>query len=177
MSRGNWVQEVSAAVAVLTWLSTGAPAAIAAPMKVEAVVTTKEQIRLDFADESKHLVAMVRREGKATGQGPLAGAAVTEYGTHDVVPGVGGEPSGYLVFATPEGDIAYVKWLIHLVYVPGPDGKPAPLYNGVWEVVGGTGKFKMVRGAGTLHIKPVSPTDRNFILEGELVSGKEDATK
>lgn len=44
--------------------------------------------------------------------------------------------------------------------------------NGVWEVVGGTGKFKGLKGAGMLHIKPVSPTDRNFILEGELVPGR-----
>jgi hypothetical protein len=146
-------------------------------VQVEAVVTTKEQIRLDFADETKHLVAMVRREGKATGQGPFAGTAVTEYGTHDVVPDVGGEPRGYLVFTAPEGDIAYVKWLMRIVYVPGTDGKPVPLYNGVWDVVGGTGKFKGLRGAGTLHMKPLSPTDRDFSLEGNLVSGNEEARK
>ena len=72
------------------------------------MVSPKEQIRLDFADGSKHCVAMVRREGKATGQGLFSGAAVVEYGRHDITPGVGGEPTGYLVFTHAEGDVAYV---------------------------------------------------------------------
>lgn len=75
----------------------------AAPMKIEAVLTPKEQIRLDFVDGSKHFVLMVKREGKAIGQGPLGGTEVTEYGQHDIVPGVGGDPSGYLVFTAAEG--------------------------------------------------------------------------
>ncbi len=144
----------------------------AAPAGVEAVMTPKEQIRLDFADGSKHFVLMVRREGKSVGQGPLAGAAVTEYGVHDITPGIGGNPSGYLVFTQPDGDVAYLKWLVRAVFVPGADGKPALLDNGVWEVVGGTGKLKGLKGAGTLHIKAVSPTDRKFILEGELVNAQ-----
>ena len=147
----------------------GAGAAAAAPIKVEAVLAPKEQIRLDFAEGSKQFVLMSRREGKAAGSGPLVGAAVTEYGLHDIVPGTSGNANGYLVFTAPEGDIAYVKWLVRAVFVAGPGGKPALLDNGVWEVVGGTGKFKGMKGAGSLHIKAVSPTDRNYILEGELV--------
>jgi hypothetical protein len=146
----------------------------AAPVKIEAVVSPKELIRLDFADGSKHFVAMMRREGKATGQGILSGAVVTEYGMHDIQPGISGDPHGYLVFTLPDGDIAYVKWVVRGVFVPGADGKPMLLDNGVWEVVGSTGKLKGLQGAGTLHIKPVpSPQDRNFILEGELVPATE----
>ena len=76
--------QLSTALVALTSLSAIESTAVAAPMKIEAVVTTKEQIRLDFADETKHLLGMVRREGKATGQGPLAGTAVTEYGAKTV---------------------------------------------------------------------------------------------
>ncbi len=148
----------------------------AAPVKIEAVVSPRELIRLDFADGSKHFVAMMRREGKATGQGVLSGAAVTEYGIHDIQPGIVGDPHGYLVFTLPEGDIAYVKWVLRGVFVRGADGKPMLLDNGVWEVVGSTRKLKGLQGAGTLHIKPVSssPLDRNFILEGELISATEE---
>ena len=46
-----------------------------------------------------------------------------------------------------------------------------------WEVVGGTGKFKGLQGAGTLHIGPAGATDRRFSLDGELVSVFEDARK
>ena len=142
--------------------------ATAAELDVKAVMSPKEQIRLDFKDGSQHFVLQVRREGKATGTGVFAGAGVTEHGWHDIMPGVGGDPRGYLVFTTPGGDIAYVKWQVRAVFVPGPDGKPKLLDNGFWEIVGGTGKFAGAKGAGTLHIKAVSPTDREFSLTGEI---------
>ncbi len=166
------------AVTIPTVLAAAATAVNAAPVQIEAVVSPKELIRLDFADGSKHFVAMMQREGKATGQGLLSGAAVTEYGMHDIRPGIDAEPRGYLVFKLPEGDIAYVKWVVRGVFVTGADGKPMLLDNGVWEVVGSTGKLKGLRGAGTLHIKPVSsPNDRKFILEGELISATDDPKK
>ncbi len=158
---------------VLFLLSFSGTAAQAAIVELEAVMSPKEQIQLDFADGSKHFVLMVKREGKVTGEGLLAGASVTEYGRHDIIPGVSADPSGYLVFTLPDGDIAYIKWLVRGVFVPGPDGKPMLLDNGVWEAVSGTGKLKGLTGAGTLHIKAVSPTDRKFILDGDLVPSTE----
>lgn len=150
-------------------LSLGTSVAKAEAVKFEASVAQKEAIRLDFADGSKHFFAMVRREGKSEGQGPLAGAVVQEYGAHDIVPGVGGEPRGYLEFTKPDGDKAYLRWTIQAVFVPGPDGKPKLLDNGVWQVAGSTGKLEKLKGAGTFHLLPTSPTDRRFVLEGELV--------
>jgi len=144
---------------------------IAADVALSAVMTPKEQIRMEFADGSKHFLLMVKREGKAQGSGPLNGASVTEFGYHDIVPGDSGEPRGYLVFATPDGDTAYVKWQVRAVFVPGADGKPKLLDNGFWEIAGATGKLKGLKGAGTLHIKGVSPTDREFQLNGEMVQG------
>ena len=149
-------------------LSMLAVAAHADPLKVEAVMAPKEQIRLDFADGSKHFVLMVRRQGKSTGSGLLNGASVTEYGVHDIVPGVGGDPRGYLVFTADNGDVAYVKWQVRAIFVPGPDGKPQLNDNGFWEIASGTGAFSGLVGAGTLHIKAVSLTDRKFILDGNL---------
>ncbi len=144
-------------------------AAHAETVKFDALVAQKEALRLDFADGSKHFFLLVHREGKSEGQGVLANASVEEYGAHDIVPGVGGEPRGYLEFATPEGDKAYVKWTIQAVFVPGPDGKPKLLDNGVWQVVGGTGKLEKLKGAGTFHLVPTGPTDRRFVMDGELV--------
>jgi hypothetical protein len=153
-------------VAGLSW--TGAEA-VADAMRIEAVMSPKEQIKLDFKDGSKHFVLLVRREGKAEGSGPLAGGSVVEYGMHDIIRGVGGHPRGYLEITTPSGDIAYIKWTVRAVFVPGEGGKPRLLDNGVWEIVGGTGAFAGMKGAGTMHIKPVTKTDRRFILEGDLV--------
>lgn len=145
-----------------------ATAASAEALRVEAVMAPKQQMRLDFEDGSRHFVLLVRREGAAKGSGPLAGADVVEYGMHDLVPGVGGEPRGYLKFTAPSGDIAYVKWLVKAAVIKGPTGKPKLIDHGVWELAGGTGKFKGMRGLGTMEIKPASKTDRLFILEGEI---------
>ncbi len=164
-----WVVAVAASVLGAT------PAFVsAAPLKIESVVSPRELIRLEFADGSKHFVAMMRREGKVTGQGLFSGATVTEYGVHDIHPGVSGDPRGYLVFTLANGDVAYVKWVVRGVFVSGPHGKPTLLDNGVWEVVGSTGSLKGLQGAGTIHIKRVpSPLERNFVLEGELFSAME----
>jgi hypothetical protein len=153
-------------------LATVSGHAIAADISVKAVMVPKEQIRLDFADGSRHFVLAVRREGKAEGNGPFAGASVIEHGWHDIEPAAGGgDPRGYLVFTASKDDVAYVKWQVRAVFVPGADGKPRLLDNGFWEVVGGTGRFKGLKGAGTLHIKSVSPADREFSLTGEITGG------
>ena len=153
---------------VAGFLAVAMSAAQAEIVKFEAPVSQKEAIKLDFADGSKHFFLLVRREGKSEGQGPLADANVTEYGAHDIAPGVGGEPRGYLEFTKADGDKAYIKWTIQAVFVPGPDGKPKLLDNGVWQVVSGTGKLAKLKGAGTFHLVPTGPTDRRFVLEGEL---------
>ena len=160
-----------AALALLACFSTSFPA-LAADIALKAVMTPKEQIRMEFADGSKHFLLMVKREGKAQGTGPLNGASVTEYGYHDITPGDSGEPRGYLVFALADGEIAYIKWQVRAVFVPGADGKPKLLDNGFWEVAGATGKLKGLKGAGTLHLRAVSASDREFELTGELAGGQ-----
>ena len=164
----NWTS-VSAGVVVFACLFASAHAD---PLHVEAVMTPREQMQLDFQDGSKHFVLMVRREGQAAGKGLLDGAKVTEYGMHDITPGVGGDPQGYLVLTRPDGAIAYVKWHVRAVFVPGSDGKPVLLDNGYWEIAGATGALTGLAGAGILHIKPVSATDRRYILDGDLAIRK-----
>ena len=73
------------------------------------------------------------------------------------------------MFTTAEGDIAYLKYQFRALQLPVAEGKRRILINGHWEVVGGTGKFQGLRGAGTVQIKPLSPKERQWILEGELL--------
>jgi len=138
-------------------------------LSISAVMTPKEQILLDINDGTGHYVLMVKREGQSTGSGLLAGASVTEYGRHDVTPGLNGNPSGYLVFAKGEGNVAYIKWTVRTIYLTGKDGIPQMNDNGFWEVVSGIGSFKGMKGAGILHIRlaPI-PSDRIFSLEGKI---------
>ena len=62
-----------------------------------------------------------------------------------------------------------IQWEVQATLVRGPDGKPRLLDNGLWRFVGGTGALEGVKGAATMHIKAVSPTDREFELTGEAV--------
>jgi hypothetical protein len=166
---GNETMKTATLTLIAAVLVGAVSAARAESFKFNALVDQKEALRLDFADGSKHFFLLVHRAGKSEGQGPLADATVNEYGAHDIVPGVGGEPRGYLEFTKPDSDKAYVKWTIQAIFVPGPDGKPKLLDNGVWQVVSGTGKLSTLKGAGTFHLVATSPTERRFVLEGELV--------
>jgi len=144
--------------------------ALAEPLAVKAVMSPKEQIHVDLPTAQKHFVLFVRREGKATGVGMLDGAQLTEYGMHDIRPGIDGSPRGYLVARLPGGDQAVIQWEVQATFIPGPDGKPRLLDNGVWRLIGGTGTAESAKGAGILHIRAASQTDREFSLEGEVVS-------
>ena len=143
--------------------------AAAEPLTLKAVMSPKEQIRADLPTPAPHFVLFVKREGRAAGTGVLNGAALTEYGMHDIRPGVDGSPRGHLIARLPSGDQAVIQWEVQATFVPGPDGKPKLLDNGVWRFIGGTGALDGIKGAGTMHIKAVSPADREFQLEGEAV--------
>jgi hypothetical protein len=146
--------------------------ASADPLAVKAVMSPKEQIQVDLPTSQKHFVLFVRREGKAAGTGVLEGAQLTEYGMHDIRPGIDGTPRGYLVAKLRDGEQLVIQWEVQATFVPGLDGKPKLLDNGVWRFIGGTGKADGLRGAGILHIKAVSSSDREFELTGESVAGK-----
>jgi hypothetical protein len=157
-------------VAAAAFCALANAAALASPMKIEAVIATKAESKLEFADGSKRYLVALQREGKAAGNGPLAGATMLEWGVHDVNPASGAHANGYLVFTAADGDIAYLKYQFRAIPVPGPDGKPRFLANGFWETDGGTGRFKGLRGAGTVRVNAPSPKERQWILDGDLVS-------
>lgn len=140
---------------------------MAEPVQVEAVMAPTQSIRMDFKDGSKRFVLMVQREGEASGSGILAGTKVVEQGWHDINPPMGGDPLGYLEFTAENGDVAYIKWIVRAVFMKG-DERPRLIDYGHWELVSGTGQFAGKTGVGTLEIKPASPTDRLFVLAGEI---------
>ncbi len=111
---------VPRALAIVLVLAT---AASAEPLAVKAVMSPKEQIYADLPTSQKHFVFFVRREGTASGTGILDGAQLTEYGMHDIRPGLDGSPRGYLVAKLPSGDQAVIQWEVQATFVPGPDGR------------------------------------------------------
>jgi hypothetical protein len=169
MSRKNAFSKLRKLVVSTALCAIAAASANAAPVKFEAVISPKAESRLTFADGSKRYFLATQREGTVAGDGLLSGATMLEWGTHDVTPGSGAHGNGYLVFTTAEGDIAYFKYQFRALQIAVAEGKRRILINGHWEVVGGTGKFQGLRGAGTLQVKPLSPKERRWILEGELL--------
>jgi hypothetical protein len=135
-------------------------------------MTPVEQIYVDLPTPQKHFVLFVKRTGKATGTGILNDAELTEYGMHDIRPGVDGSPRGYLIAKLPSGEQAVIQWEVQATFIPGPDGKPKLLDNGVWRFIGGTGRVAGIKGAGIMHIKAVSPKDGEFSLIGEVAVNK-----
>ena len=146
-----------------------ASGATAETLSMKGVMSPKEQIYYEFPTSDKHFVLFVKREGTLEGAGLLNGAVGVEYGMHDIYPGVGGSPRGYLIATLKNGDQAVVEWEVQATFIPGPDGKPQLLDNGVWKFIGGTGSLKGLQGAGIMHIKAVNPKDRLFSFEGEYV--------
>ena len=152
-----------AAIGVVTW----ATSVWAEPVSVTAVMVPQEQMKFEMGDGTKHFVLAVRREGQAEGEGPLAGAAVTEFGWHDINPPHVGDPRGYLRFETAAGDVAVIKFTVRAVFMKGEE-KPALHDNGFWELTSGTGAFTGKRGVGALIIKPAGGPNRAFSLTGEI---------
>ncbi|WP_294612582.1 hypothetical protein [Roseovarius sp.] len=148
-------------------LSLLASAAFAEEVSVKAVMAPQEQMKFDLNDGTKHFVLAVHRQGKAEGEGPLAGANVDEYGWHDINPPMAGDPRGYLRFETAGGDVAIVKFTVRAVFMKG-EGKPALHDNGFWELTSGTGIFAGKRGVGALAIHPAGGPNREFTLTGVI---------
>lgn len=144
-----------------------AGSALAAPVSVTTVLDPKEEMRFEMGDGTPHFVLAVRREGVSEGEGLLAGANVTEFGWHDIVPPMGGDPRGYLRFQAENGDVAIVKFTVRAVFVKGAE-KPELHDNGFWELVSGTGQFADKRGVGALTIEPAGGPKRLFTLTGEI---------
>ncbi len=144
----------------------------AEPLDIRAIMSPKEQIYVDLPTPQKHFVLFVKREGKAAGTGILNGVELTEYGMHDIRPGLDGSPRGYIVAKLPNGEQAVIQWEVQAGFITGPDGKPKQPDNGVWRLIGGTGRLEKIKGAGVMHIKAVSPADREFTFTGEAVVSK-----
>jgi hypothetical protein len=134
-------------------------------LDVTAVMSPQEALQFDFPTEAPHFLLLVQRTGTLEGEGALDGASATEYGMHDISPGNEGVARGYFIAET-EGGQAFIQWEVQVTFVPGTDG-PVTLDNGVWHFAGGTGDFDGIQGAGTMHIKPASETDREFSFQGQ----------
>jgi hypothetical protein len=139
-------------------------------VRFDAIIASKADVSLDFADSSQHVVRLVQREGTIKGTGALSEATVLEWGMHDMLFAKGAaDGNGYLVVTKSPGDIAYLKFQWRAILANGADGKPVPLMGGHWEVVGSTGALKGLAGFGTMRIDVLKGTERHWMFDGDLM--------
>lgn len=163
-------------VLALALVAAGTGNAQAERVSFAAVIEPKADVTLAFADGSQHLVRLVQREGKVSGDAPLSGATMLEWGLHDLAPASGGgDGLGYLVFTKSQADVAYVRFQWRIIGAGVTAGVPQYLMSGIWEVVGATGALKGLTGLGTLRINMLSATQREWLFEGDLLQGAPSA--
>ena len=81
------------------------------------------------------------------------------------VHGASGRSHGYYVDSMANGDKAFVRW-------EGTDSMKDGTSEGKWSYVGGTGKFKGLKGGGTYKGKTAQDGSVSFDVEGEYTLGK-----
>ena len=146
-------------------LSTGT--AHAAPVEFAALITPKADVTLQFEDGSNRLVRLVQREGETSGDGPLDGTTMLEWGMHELT-SEKGNGQGYLVFTHGSGDIAYLRFDWQARLFRSPSGSLSPKLAGSWGIVGGTGRFASLKGVGSLRIEVRSARERYWVFEGDI---------
>ncbi len=78
----------------------------------------------------------------------MDGARITVYATRDNVAG-SGTSAGFSTWETKEGDKIFTKFSHPTEMKLLEGGSWEAPYSGVWEYLGGTGKFKGIKGKGT----------------------------
>ena len=88
-----------------------------------------------------------------------------------------GDAGGYLVFTAPQGDIAYVKWLVRAVFVPGQGGKLGRSAGSSVQVVAKEGdrvtlrlpssEMRMVRAECRATIGTLSNSEHQNVVVGK----------
>lgn len=149
-----------------------ATTAIAEPLKIGMTLSNPQQIRIDFplVGAEQHFGVYVKREGTVAEGSTWAGAKVQEVGLHDIFPGDRGWGTGYITFTLPNGDRVSMRHEFAASFLPGPDGRMAPVDHGVWTIIGGTGSLSGIRGIGRFQFKPVpnDPNARAWDLTGDI---------
>jgi len=137
---------------------------IAKPIQFEAVIVPKDDKTLAFEDASGHIVRLVQRVGKVSGDLPFAGTTMLEWGIHDlqVTDGTG---MGYLIFTHAERKTIYLKFQWVATGIKDEEGNANFIIGGQWSFDDKTGEHS---GLGTLRINILSPDERQWIFEGDI---------
>lgn len=124
------------------------------------------QQKADISDHPGHMLMLT--QAKCTWSKPLDVDGVQskdgeDSGVNDMH-GMAGTGHGYYIDTMANGDKTFVRW----------QGKQSAdgAAEGTWKYVGGTGKFKGLKGGGTYKGKGQQDGSVDFDVEGEYTLGK-----
>ena len=124
------------------------------------------QQKVDISDHAGH--SLILAQAKCTWTKPLEVDGVQSKNGEDSSVndqhGMVGTEHGYYIDSMANGDKAFVRW----------QGKQSQdgTADGNWKYVGGTGKFKTLKGGGTYKSKGEQDGSVTIDLEGEYTLGK-----
>jgi hypothetical protein len=120
------------------------------------------QATASMPDRENHALGLVEIGGTQTStDAQWQGAAITYWGTADLVDGSGIQ-RGYFLNVHADGGRDYGSFEGKITTA----GEQVTL-GGTWQYSGGTGKFKGITGHGTYHGRMVSPTAAQVDWQGE----------
>jgi hypothetical protein len=120
------------------------------------VLHSQKAEMIEVGDVPGHFMGVSQAAGLAFyTKGPDAGTIATREGvtTFDIINGKG-TYSGHEVKTFPDGAKLFVKY--SGTQTPADGGKKT-IYEGKWEVTGGTARFAGVKGSGTLKGERIGP--------------------
>ena len=124
------------------------------------------QQAIEVGDRPGHVLAMAKQTCSWTAPIEMAGVKAKSY-TGTIMSDISGQKSvdhGYVVVTMENGDKAFVR-VNQGTSTMGKDGKPES-DEGTWTYIGGTGKFKGLKGKGTYKGKASGDSFEDQI-EGE----------
>lgn len=139
-------------------------------VKFEAIISDIADRTLKFKDDSAHIVRLVHREGKVTGDVPFADTNMKEWGIHDMIfpnknTATTGDGYGYLIFTESDGHEFYLKFNWVATAIKDEKGKASFILSGHWKVEDPSNEMS---GLGTLRISILSAKERLWVFEGEM---------
>jgi hypothetical protein len=120
------------------------------------------QTTASMPDRPNHEIGLVEIGGTQTSTDPQwSGAAITYWGTADLIDGSGPQ-RGYFLNVHTDNDRDCGSFEAQITV----SGEQVML-EGTWQFIGGTGKFEGISGRGTFKGRMTSPTAVSTEWEGE----------
>ncbi len=133
------------------------------PCEGTSNMTAEQQHVLPVTEADGHILMLSQDSGPMNSVGMIGNGTATDRGMNRLFKG-NGEGQGYHTLKTNEGTVV-VQWL-GTVKTTIKDDRPNTTFEGNWEIINGSGKFKNSEGRGSYNGYFTSETTRVINWKG-----------